>query len=84
MLNSYVYMFHEVSNNPDVDFQKMYNQCFMFEEYFKKIMNYISDQDIHTLIIIHFHSDDSYVESLIKSFMDFRSLFRKKGESGND
>lgn len=78
MLNSYVYMFHEVMNHKSVDFSKMYNQCFMFEEYFKKLN--ISQEDIYDFICIHFDGDDIYLHLLLKNFDDFRKLFRKKGD----
>ena len=80
MLNSYVYIFHEVMTNPKVNFQKMFNECFMFEEYFKKMLDYITREDIYSYISIHFHGDELYIDSLTKGFMDFRTLFRKKGD----
>lgn len=84
MLNSYIYMFHEVTLNPNVNFQKMFNQCFMFEEYFQKILDYITPEDISSYISMHFNSDNGYISTYIKSFDDFRSLFRKQVGTTND
>lgn len=79
MLNSYVYMFHEVMCNDDVDFQNMYNQCFMFEEYFKKILEKINIEELMYYLNLHFQNEMIDSNNLLDEFMQFRSLFKKKG-----
>jgi len=78
MLNSYVYMFHEVFTHQDVDFSKMFYQCYMFEEFFKSIEDTISPELIRTYIGVHFNGDDIYISSMVRGFEEFRKAFRKR------
>ena len=80
MLNSYVYIYHEIFEHRDVDFSDLFYQCFMFEEYFKKISKFISIDDIVSYLNVHFHGDDFYIRLLLDGFLKFREKFKKKGD----
>ena len=80
MLNSYVYIFHEIIEHRDVDFSSLYYQCFMFEEYFKKISKTISIDNLVSYLNVHFHGDDMYIGLMMDAFNKFRTKFKKKGE----
>lgn len=80
LLNSYIYMFHEVLNHEDVDFKKMYYNCFMFEEYFKKYEKNIDLAHVYAFISKHFNGDITYLTSKINDFKIFRDNFKKLGD----
>ena len=80
LLNSYIYIFHEVLVNDEVDFKKMYYNCFMFEEYFKKYENYMDVAHVYAFISKHFKGDNIYISNMINTFNLFRSKFKKLGD----
>lgn len=80
LLNSYVYIYHEVVTHEDVDFKKMYYNCYMFEEYCKKYGDKIDLPHIYLFISKHFHGDVNYITNMINGFISFRNNFKKLGE----
>ena len=80
LLNSYVYIYHEVVTHVNVDFKKMYYQCFMFEEYYKKYEDKIDLKHVYAFISKHFNGDIEYLTNMINGFTLFRNNFKKLGD----
>lgn len=80
LLNSYVYIYHEVVTHDDVDFKKMYYNCFMFEEYCKKYDDKIDLPHVCVFINKHFNGDVNYITNMINGFISFRNNFKKLGD----
>lgn len=84
LANCYTYVYSEVKYFKDVDFSKLYRDCFKFEEIFSEYEKYTSDDYIKQCLNGHISHNQVLSDYVLEDFNNFRKKFKRNQVSIDD